>query len=240
MKEDKRFKGKLSDDYDLFSKVSLHEDEIQDTVATAIKKYFANRNQETINVLELGSGTGLTTSVILNSDNRTVVTAVDNEESMMKQIKEKMKEDVARGRVKPIKEDCLEYLKKAKGNSFDAFASAWTLHNFKKDYRKLVLKEIYRVLRRGGLFINADKYALDDPKEQKKESESHIARFAEFERLGRPDLKEKWTQHYLEDEKPEIIMIEAQAKSEMKEIGFVNIETVYRKSINATITAEKH
>ncbi|MEK6899332.1 MAG: class I SAM-dependent methyltransferase [Nanoarchaeota archaeon] len=240
MSQDKRFKGKLSDDYDLFSKVSLHEDEIQETVAIAIKEYFANKNQEIITVLELGSGTGLTTSVILNSDKRTIVTAVDNEKSMMNQINEKMKKDIEKGRVKPIREDCLEYLRNIDQDSFDVFASAWTLHNFNKDYRKLVLEEIYRVLKKGGFFVNADKYALDNPEEQKKESKTHIARFAEFERLGRPDLKEKWTQHYLEDEKPEIIMIEGEAISQMEEIGFMNIKIPYRKSINATITAEKH
>lgn len=240
MTEEKRFKGQLSDNYDLFSKVSLHEDEIQETVSTALKKYFSDKNQEEIKVLELGSGTGLTTSMILEADRRTRVTAVDNEESMFSQIKEKLKSEIESGRVIPINEDCVEYLKSLEPDTFDAFASAWTLHNFHKDYRKSVLQEIYRVLKKGGIFINADKYALDDPGEQKKESEEHIARFAEFERLGRPDLKEKWTQHYLEDEKPEIIMIEGEAKVQMKEIGFTNIEVPYRKSINATITAEKN
>lgn len=94
-----------------------------------------------------------------------------------------------------------------------------------------------RTLRPGGVFVNGDKYALNSIREHKKSLQKQIEQFDVFERVGRPDLKEEWTKHYLEDE--EVKITESEQESILKELGFTNIETTYRAGMEAIIVAEK-
>lgn len=62
-------------------------------------------------------------------------------------------------RVDFILSDILTFLELCEDNSFDAFASVYTLHNFTPDFRIKVLELIAKKLKHGGVFINGDKYA---------------------------------------------------------------------------------
>src|SRR3989344_1389386 len=198
---EQRFHNKLGYEYELFKLASPHYDELENSVGDLIKETFSNSNLSEINTLEIGFGAGATTIVILNSDKKVRLTAIDNESTMLPKVTEKLVH-VNPERYKLIIEDGLSFLMKSSDNSYDVVASAWVLHNFTTDYRNKVLGEIYRVLKPGGVFINADKIETTDRVQHAKNMEWQLAQFDVFDRIGRPELKVEWTKHYLEDSAP--------------------------------------
>lgn len=56
----------------------------------------------------------------------------------------------------------LGYLREVADSTFDIVASALALHNLQAGYRREVHRHIWRALKPGGMFVNADKYAPQD------------------------------------------------------------------------------
>mgnify|MGYP001608297768 CR=1 FL=1 len=237
--EAKRFHGKLGEEYELFKLACSHFDDLQNTVGKTVKDYFKNKEKDEIKALEIGCGPGYTTEIILNSDKRTKVIAIDNESVMIEQAKIVLNNYI-KDRVKLIHADALEFLKKQNANYFDAFTSAFTLHNFHKDYRRKVLEEIYRVLKPQGIFVNGDKYVLDNESEHKKALQWQMQQFkTQYTKINRLDLIEEWTKHYKEDNKPNVIMKQGEAAKLMKVIGFKDVKIIFRKYTDAVLFAKK-
>lgn len=227
-----RFSGILGSDYNLFEKSVPWHEELQNTIKETIKDYcLEDKNARIFKAVDAGCGTGITTVRILDADKRINVVAIDNEEKTLKQAEEALN-DLA-NRIEFVKNDILSALEKIEDNSKDIFASAYVIHNLPVDYRMKVFKEITRVLKSRGLFINADKYAKDDEKEQKQDLEEQIKDFDVYEKINRHDIKEEWTKHYYEDEK--IKITEGEQKLILNELGFENIKTIFRKRMEAII-----
>ncbi len=233
-----RFQGKAGEEYQLFKLACPHYDELERVVGEVIAKRYSNSEQKIIGALELGCGPGYTTSVILSADSRIRVKAVDNEPVMISQARTCLEDYVKEGRVELVEQDALTYLQSLEDESVDVFASGFTLHNFDNEYRNQVLNEVYRIMKKGGLFVNADKYARDE--EHNEDLQWQLQQFREkYDAIGRPDLKEEWTKHYLEDEAPKVIMLEEEAIAEMKKIGFSSIDILLRKKMEAILSCQK-
>ncbi len=237
---DKRFQGKTGEEFDLSAIAIPHRNEMQKFIDSLIRDEFRGKDIKQIKILEIGFGTGFTTQIILESENRAKVFAVDNEIKMLKQAESNLSSFIKSNRVDLIWVDALEFLKNQNSNSYDIFASSETIHNFDKKYRVKVLKEIYRVLKSDGIFINADKYALDDEIQHRETLNWQLQEFQnKLTPLGRQDLIKEWTQHYLEDDKPERIMKESNSIELMKSIGFKEINIIFRKQMEAVLIARK-
>lgn len=135
--------------------------------------------------------------------------------------------------------DLLGYLEGEHSNSYDAVLSGFTLHNCLNTYRRDVYKEVIRVLKPGGIFVNIDKYAVEDEKVHKENLEWQIKQFEVFEKVGKPEMKKQWVEHYHADEDANVILKEVVYIDELKNVGFVNIEKIYRNHLDAVIVAEK-
>lgn len=229
----KRFSDILGEDYRLFKLAVPHHDELQRCVGEQTSTLVSASKPPLI--LEGGAGTGITTSELLRANPTAHVLAVDNEEVTFHQARRVLGNESKR--VTFVHSDLLEYLLSLDSHSVDVFASAWTLHNFTPKYRSFLFTEIARTLKPGGVFVNGDKYALNSIREHKRSLQKQIKQFGVFECLGRSDLKEEWIKHYLEDE--EVKITESEQKSILKELGFTNIETTYRKGMEAIIVAQK-
>ncbi|MCX6792991.1 MAG: class I SAM-dependent methyltransferase [Candidatus Falkowbacteria bacterium] len=231
-----RFSGILGSDYNLFEKSVPWHEELQNTIKETISNYCSlNDEAKEFKAIDAGCGTGITTIRILDADKRIKVIAIDNEEKTLKQAEEALKDKV--DRIDFIKDDLLSALEKVEDGSANIFASAYVIHNLPIGYREKFFKEIARVLKSGGLFINADKYARDDESQQKEDLEEQIKDFNIYDKINRPDIKEEWTKHYHEDEKIQIK--EGEQKAILKELGFDNVKTIFRKRMEAIILATK-
>lgn len=235
MKTDKRFSNILGKDYNLFAEAIFHHDELQDRIGDILGSFFSKQVNDKFSVIEAGAGTGLTTVRILDSDERINVLAIDNEEKTLNQAKQIL--DEHKDRITFICKDILDALKTIEDNSVDAFVSAFTIHNLPFEYREKLFPEIHRILVSGGLFLNADKYALDNEEDHKETLDEQIKNFDVYDSINRPDLKKEWTEHYMEDEK--IKITENEQIEILKNLNFKNIKIDYRKRMEAIIFANK-
>jgi tRNA (cmo5U34)-methyltransferase len=214
-----RFKDQIGDEYDLFQLASPHYSQLEQSIGILLKNEFAKLDRDNIKILEIGFGTGITSKIILKADKRILLSATDNEQIMLGKAIQSLS-DFNPDRFHLEIKDALQYTKSFSDNSFDAVVSAFVIHNFLKDYRFSVIKEIYRILKPDGFFINADKIAVINSQQHIKNLNWQIEQFNIFEKLGKPELKKEWTEHYLEDEKPDRVLIEDDFENTIKSIGF--------------------
>ncbi|WP_371927303.1 class I SAM-dependent methyltransferase [Methylomonas subterranea] len=191
-------------------------------------------------VVELGGGTGITTLSILSADERLRVLSVDSEPTMQSQAKQSLQTWADSGRLEFSGQDALSALRMLNNESVDVVASAYTLHNFEADYRRQVISEIYRVLKSGGLFVNGDRYALDDVGAHTRGTQAEVAGyFKVLTQINRLDLLEQWIIHLFNDESENHLMRESVALRQLSEAGFDGIRIKLRHQVNALLTANK-
>ena len=193
-----------------------------------------------VNVIEIGGGTGITTLALLVNCESIEILSIDSEPTMQAQAKTALAQWVDAGKLKFSSDDALTALKKIASASVDVVATAYTLHNFLAGYRYDVIREIFRVLKPQGRFINGDRYGLDDISEHTRLVQQEITRyFKVFTELNRPDLLEHWIVHVLSDESENHVMRETKALETLKQAGFVDIVLSHRVEVSALVTAVK-
>ncbi len=196
--------------------------------------------EETLQVVELGGGTGITTLALLSGKSNLHILSVDNEPTMQDQAKQHLKKWVDEGQLSFSSDDALSALQTLADDSIDVVASAYTLHNFLNSYREQVLKEIFRVLKPNGQFINGDRYALNDIRQHTRLTQEEVAQyFKVLTEINRNDLLEQWIVHLFNDESEDHVMRESVALNQMQEAGFVRIKISDRRGVNALVTAIK-
>lgn len=233
------FHGKLSRDYELFRLACPHYENLEQAVVDKIKARVRMMGQDSIRVLEIGTGTGLTTGKILDIDPRITIVSVDREIMMLKRAEAELPEQVIEGRLALRQADAMDFVRKQARDSFDIFASAWTLHNMDAGYRQKLIQQIFRVLRKGGFFVNGDKYGKDDPQKHKDDLAWQIRKLDVFKSAGRRELYEAWKAHYLGDDAPGIAMGERESLDMMKTVGFVDMAVSDRMKLEAVMVGNK-
>jgi ubiquinone/menaquinone biosynthesis C-methylase UbiE len=219
----------------------------------ALREYIAGHCEgfSEIRVLEAGPGTGITTLELVKADSRVKVVSVDNEPKMLEAVRDRFsKVAELKDRVEFVYSDILKFLESCPDESFDAFASVYTLHNFTPDFRRKVIGLIAQKLKKGGVFISGDKYAEIEELHQ-KDMANEIGYFDKFdaeaekaEQAGDAiraahfrTIKQEWIEHYAEDEKNKITVDE---QDEMfKELGFSDVGWMKRFDLEATVHAIK-
>ncbi len=193
-----------------------------------------------LDLFEIGCGTGITTLALLAARPDLAITAVDNEPTMLAQARGNLASLIDQGRVRLIETDALSGLRDLPSVSVDVVASAYAVHNFLDGYRSLVLAEIHRVLRPGGLFVNGDRYGLDDAAEHTRLTQAEARHYFEtFSAVNRYDLLEQWIIHLFSDESADHLMRLGPALAAMRDIGFEPIEAPFRDGVNTLLTAGK-
>lgn len=232
------FKGPIAEEYAMLQQICPAAATMSRQVGEWVNRLPPSA-EGPLRVLEIGCGTGITTMNLLMRPDA-VITSVDNAPAMLHQARHYLADYLTWQRVQLIENDALSFLSVQKDNSVDVVASAYTLHNFLNPYREQVLAEIIRVLTPGGLFINGDRYALDDSLlhlHTIQEEARHY--FKTFTAMNRIDLLEHWIIHLFSDESPDHIMRLEAALTTMQNLGFDGIQVHYREGVNALLTATK-
>lgn len=235
---DSLFSGVMGEDYELIKLICPLAIEMSRLVGDKISQLAPTG--ETLQIVELGGGTGITTLSILSSPVDAHVISIDNEPTMLNQAKRNLKAWEEEGKLTFCCQDALSALNQMATGSADVIASVYTLHNFRDIYREEVIPEIFRVLKPGGLFINGDRYALDDKMEQTRLVQQEISGyFNTLLEINRPDLLERWIIHLFADESENHVMRQSYALLQLHESGFADIDLSHRVAVNALVTAYK-
>lgn len=245
MSAEQRFKD-LAADYELFKLADPHYDQGQREFGKLLRKEIQRRfpaGWSSVEVLEIGFGTGITSKVIMGADPRIHLTAIDNDPQMHAIASEELAGYISRGAIDLREEGVFAHLrrnlKRLEGyvGNYHAIVSGHVLHNLTREDRKYVLEKISRSIPYKGFFINLDKVALDDETQHARNVAAQLSRFDIFDKIGRSDLKEKWTSHYQVDEEPDRILKEGEFVSDLKEAGFKKVIVPYRKEMEAIVIA---
>lgn len=205
-----------------------------------VAEFVSSLPVEPLQAFEIGAGTGITTSALLNATESMSLVSIDNEPTMLNQARQNLAEHLDSGRLEFIETDALSGLKALPDVSLDLIASGYTLHNFLNGYRQEVLSEIYRTLKPGGIFVNGDRYALDDTLEHTRLIQDEVkGYFKVFNEIKRHDLLEQWIVHLFSDESEDHVMRTQPAFDALQRIGFEGIEFRFREGVSALLTAVK-
>jgi ubiquinone/menaquinone biosynthesis C-methylase UbiE len=236
---DNVFAGILGQEYHSLIEICPLAAKMSQLVGNAVAEYsrhpFGN-----LQIVELGGGTGITTLAILLATQQATILSIDNAPAMQNQAKLRLQIWIEQQRLAFVMNDALSALKQIATASIDIIATAYTLHNFELNYRAQVIKEIFRVLKSGGQFINGDRYALNDSAAHTTCVQQELAGyFKVFIAQQRLDLLEQWTLHLFADESAHHLMREQVALEELKQVGFSAIQLSHREQVNALVSAIK-
>ncbi len=232
------FSSVIGQDYDMLQLICPAATEMSRLVGNTVLAY--PNTAEPLQTVELGGGTGVTTLALLTAKDDMKIISVDNEPTMQEQAKQRLKQWVDEGRLIFSGDDALTALQQLANDSVDIIASAYTLHNFPDHYRRQVIKEIFRVLKPNGQFINGDRYGLDDIEQHTRMVQEEISQyFKALTPINRMDLLEQWIIHLFSDESENHVMRETDSVQQLQEAGFSAITVSHRNAINALVTAKK-
>lgn len=229
------FSGQIGAEYDILRLACPAAAEMSRRVGEAVAAWRPGRP---LAVFEIGCGTGITTLALLLARGDIAITAVDNEPAMLAQARANLAP--WRGRISLLETDALSGLQALPAASVDVVASGYAVHNFLQGYRARVLEEVYRVLKPGGVFVNGDRYALDDVAAHTRLVQEEVRHwFKAFASAGRPDLLEQWIVHLFSDESEDHVMRLGPSLDCLERIGFNPVEARFREGVNTLLLAQK-
>ena len=236
---DAMFSGIIGQEYELLKLICPLAAKMSHLVGKTVKRYCQDKTSPQT-ALELGGGTGITTLALLTADENLQLLSIDNSDTMQKQARQSLDQWLQTGRLSLQLQDILMALKNTADASIDIVASAYTLHNFENGYRRRVIAEIHRVLKPGGLFVNGDRYALDDIDAHTRLIQQEVqGYFSVLIEEGRLDILEHWIVHLFSDESENHLMRETPALTQLAEQGFDAIQLTHRQQVNALVSARK-
>jgi len=189
---------------------------------------------------EIGCGTGVSTLCLISERADLRLTAVDSSPKMLEQARRNLAGPETAGRVDFALADALAALQRLDDASLDVVASNYAIHNFEAAYRNAVFCEIKRTLKPGGLFLNGDRFALDDPVAHLAETQAVLRHwFKTFAAIGRHDLLEEWVVHLFSDESPAHIMYFTPTLEQLRRLGFAPVVAEWREGVDTLMVATK-
>ena len=239
------FTGRLAEEYGLLTTICPNAAELTRRFADRIGSWRRRTSPAgsaggPLLGIEIGCGTGRSTLSLLESRSDLKLVAIDSSAAMLEQAEENLAQWVDAGRVVFIDADALDFLKSHPDASAYLVVSNYAIHNFEDDYRRRVHAEIFRLLEPGGLFVNADRYAFDDPARHLAETQADLRRwFRIFEEMQRYDLLEDWVVHLFGDESPQRIIRLTPALEHLREVGFAPVNVEFREGVDTLVTAGK-
>lgn len=236
--QDNPFAGPIGAEYDVLRLMCPNAALLARKIGERLAEW--RRGEGPLEGFEIGCGTGISTLAALSARDDLNLTAVDSAGEMLDQARANLADYASAGRVKFIDADALTALRALPGASMDVVISNYAVHNFPNDYRKAAVSEVFRVLKPGGIFINGDRYAMDDPAAHLADTQAVVRGwFKIFTKMNRLDLLEDWVVHLLSDESTLHIMYFEPSLEQLRMAGFAPVAVEFRDGVDTLVTAIK-
>jgi len=223
-------------DYNIINDVYGNFISFQEFLSNELTELDSNKELE---ILEIGTGTGITTEIILKSRKNIKLTSIDIDKEMIEFASQTLS---SFSNVNFIVSDAFDYTKTISANNFDFVVSGFTIHNFTNNYRQILFNEIYRILKPKGIFINADKFVSDNKEKQIQGLKYRIGTYIDtLVPLGKIDLLKEWVAHYIDDQNPNKLLKFDQTINDLQQIGFDNMKYIFKSELEmlGVLTATK-
>lgn len=170
---------------------------------------------------------------------RLQLTGVDNSPIMIKKARALLKNLLE---IRIVQADIIDYLRAMNrvGQTADIITSNFVLHNFTREERAETFPLIYAATSPEGVFYMEDKIAHSNPRMHERAYNRQLKLVKSLKQHGMPELVEPWLRHYKEDNHPSRRLVESELKYALKQAGFKDIKTLYRKRMEAVIEARKY
>ncbi len=240
-KADHRFTEDIAREYEMITLAYPDFEALQRTMVEGID--FSRGQEQPFRLLEIGTGDGFTTVKLARAMERAgdgaVLTTVDISAEMLAKARDLLEGALGEHHVQYRQMDALAFLQDEPEGHFDVVATSFTLHNFERTYRESVEQQIHRVLRPGGVYTNADKYAPSG-QEQFDALALHIDHFfAAFLPQGKTELLRKWVIHNISDQSPRHVMFVDETVSRLEKLGFREVRIEQQTGLQAVLRARK-
>ncbi len=236
---ERRFSGAMGEGYEdeMLLRVFSHHNALYDCWVRemAQRLLVAFPDTGSFHVIEGGCGTGLSTARLLAAPLRLELVSLDNEPLMIKKAKARFFNSGIGVTVATC--DVLTFLEAQDDNSVHAFMTAFLLHNTEPDYRSRLTRQVFRVLKPGGIFLNADRCGRADQVEYFVALAAQIQSLSGYLALGRPDQYLLWFEHFIRDEGRRFKEDDQQRL--LEDAGFVSIEIIERLHTECLFGASK-
>ena len=176
----------------------------------------AETNTNNPNILDIGAGTGLLSSFILEKFPDANVTLIDISEKMLDVAKNRFK---ANPKVSYITDD---YTKYKFDKKYDVIISSLSIHHLTGDEKRKLYHDIYSALNKNGVFINADQVLGGTPF-----IESLYKRDWRYKIENSGLLKEEILSAYERTKLDKMSTLDDQM-GWLKDIGFLDVDCVYK------------
>jgi ubiquinone/menaquinone biosynthesis C-methylase UbiE len=235
--DDNLFTGPIGAEYRMLELICPNAAVLARRVAQRVADW---REGEALEAFEIGCGSGVSTLPLLAGRDDLHLTAIDSAAKMLDQARAHLASYVEAGRVRFVEADALASLRALPEASLDVVSSNYAIHNFVDDYRHETLAEVFRALKPGGLFVNGDRYAMDDRAAHLSATQAEVLGwFQKLGGIGRYDLLGDWVAHLFSDESPEHVMYLTPALARLSALGFAQVRVEYREGVDTLVTAVK-
>ncbi len=184
--------------------------------------------EQSVEVADLGCGTGTVALAVKKAYPRAVLTCVDLSGRMLDMARIKLDDPGAR-----FVQDDFYHLHFDR--TYDVIVSSLALHHLETDHDKLAFyQKIFNALNSGGIFINADVVLASDPILQEK----FLEHWWSFMRNNVPaeEVENKWKLTYRNEDRPASMTRHLEM---LKEVGFSETEIVWKWYNFSVYTARK-
>lgn len=221
-----RFEKDLRDHNDKLVQLNASNETLRLVMAFEFKKLYKKNSK----VIELGCGEGYSIKPLLENTDANF-DLLDASKEMLVSNKKNLKK--FSNRLNYICDDALDYLKKS--NTYNIILSSWTVHNFNKEDRLELFKEIYNKLPKNGYFILMDKVYPDSEKMAKSLLDLQLKRYKYLPNQVCKDI----TKHEIEDFSKDFRISESDIVKTLKLIGFNDVKIVDRVERDIVLVVKK-
>ena len=209
------FSDTLVEEYDLFGKVFPFHEELQNCIPESLEKHFLDKAKN-YTFLDVGAGYGFTTSCVAKVFPNAHFIVNEYDPELLSRADKYLSEISRENKLGDIE----QVIKDIPDASVDAVYTAWVIHNFPKEKRKAIFKELSRILKPGGVFVYLEKIGNPGIERTEHLAQALIDLIPFYKEHNRPDLFINWVSHDMRDEEPELLFSDDEHELLLRENDF--------------------